>query len=161
MPDTITALWKDGYLTRVELGPFTKEQSIGLVESVIGGRLEGLSADLIWEASGGNALYLRQLIEGAFESGVLRRTRNVWQLRGQAGVTSRIGASAQTAYRRAFQARPAALRLLSLCEPMDIDVLASLAGDDALEECETRGLIRVVRTAPRSMLASSILCSAR
>jgi hypothetical protein len=33
-----------------------------------------------------------------------------------------------------------ALRLLSLCEPMDIDVLASLAGYDTIEQCETRGI---------------------
>ena len=149
VPDAITALWKDGYLTRVELGPFTKEQSIELVESVIGGRLEGLSADLIWDASGGNALYLRQLIEGALESGALRQTRNVWQLRGQAGVTSQLAALLHD--RVAVLSKPVqrALGLLSLCEPMDVDVLASLAGDDAVEQGERRGFIRIVRDGER------------
>ena len=39
VPDAVTALWKDGHLQRLELPPFTKEQSIALVESVIGGTL--------------------------------------------------------------------------------------------------------------------------
>ena len=144
-PDTITALWKDGYLTRIELGPFTKAQSIELVESVIAGKLEGLSADLVWEASGGNPLYLHHLIAGALESGVLRRVRNVWQLRGQAGVTSELAALLNARIGVLPKHIQHALGLLSLCEPMDIDVLARLAGEDALEECETRGLIRVVQ----------------
>jgi DNA-binding CsgD family transcriptional regulator len=143
-PDTITALWKDRYLTRVELGPFTKAESIELVESVIGGKLEGLSADLIWEASGGNALYLHHLIADAVESGVLRRTRNVWQLRGHAGVTSELADLLNARIGVLPKHIQRALRLLSLCEPMDIVVLASLAGDDAVEESEARGLIRVV-----------------
>jgi hypothetical protein len=54
VPDAITSLWKDGYLRRFELSPFTKQQSIALVESVLGGTLEGLSADVMWESSGGN-----------------------------------------------------------------------------------------------------------
>ena len=48
VPDALTSLWKDGYLQRFELQPFTKQQSIALVETVLGGTLEGLSADVMW-----------------------------------------------------------------------------------------------------------------
>src|SRR6478752_6814253 len=54
VPDAITSLWKDGYLQRLHLMPFTKDQCVGLIEEALGGRVEGLSADLMWEASGGN-----------------------------------------------------------------------------------------------------------
>ena len=72
VPDAITSLWKDDHVVRVALTPFSKEQSVELVERVLGGRLEGLSADLMWDASGGNALFLRHLVQGAVESGSLR-----------------------------------------------------------------------------------------
>ena len=36
------------------------------------------------------------------------------------------------------------LRLLTFCEPLDLDTLTSLVGSDAVEDAETRGLIRVV-----------------
>jgi len=35
---------------------------------VLGGTLEGLSADVMWESSGGNPLFLRHMVEGALES---------------------------------------------------------------------------------------------
>ena len=54
------------------------------------GRLERLSADLVWEASGGNALFMRHLIDGALETGALRQVNGVWQLRGQTTVTSQL-----------------------------------------------------------------------
>ena len=40
VPDAVTSLWKDRHLLRLTLAPFTKEQSVELVESVLGGRLE-------------------------------------------------------------------------------------------------------------------------
>ena len=63
---------------------------MGLIEQVLGGRLTGMSADLMWEASGGNALFVRHLVEGALEAGTLRQVRGVWQLRGGTAVTSEL-----------------------------------------------------------------------
>jgi energy-coupling factor transporter ATP-binding protein EcfA2 len=78
VPDAITSLWKDGYLQRLHLLPFTKDQCVTLIEEALGGRVEGLSADLMWEASGGNALFVKHLVEGALEAGTLRQVRGVW-----------------------------------------------------------------------------------
>ena len=47
VPDAITSLWKDGYLQRLDLGPFSKDQCVGLIEQVLDGPVEGLSADLM------------------------------------------------------------------------------------------------------------------
>lgn len=57
-PDAVTSLWKDGYLQRFDLAPPSTEQSIALVESVLGGTLEEkiCPADIMWTASGGNPL---------------------------------------------------------------------------------------------------------
>jgi AAA domain len=92
VPDALTSLWKDGYLQRLELQPFTKRQSIALVESVLGGTLEGLSADVMWESSGGNPLFLRHMVEGAIDAGTLSEVNGVWQLRGHTGVSSGLAA---------------------------------------------------------------------
>ena len=85
VPDAITSLWKDGYLQRLHLMPFTKDQCVTLIESALGGRVEGLSADLMWEASGGNALFVRHLVEGALEAGTLRQVRGVAAARPHRG----------------------------------------------------------------------------
>ena len=38
-----------------------------------------------------------------------------------------------------------ALKLLALCEPLDIDALCELAGEAAVDAAEIQGLIRVVQ----------------
>ena len=42
-----------------------------------------------------------------------------------------------------------ALKILSLCEPIDLDVLGELAGNEAVEQAETRGLIQVSQDGDR------------
>jgi DNA-binding CsgD family transcriptional regulator len=145
VPDAITSLWKDGYLQRLFLTPFSKEQCVKLIEQALGGRVEGLSADLMWDASGGNALFLRHLVEGALEAGTLRQVRGVWQLRGRTAVTSELASLLDTRVDQLPDPVLHALQVLTFCEPLDLDTLAKIAGNDAVEEAETRGLIRVTK----------------
>lgn len=149
VPDAITSLWKDGYLQRLHVKPFTKQQCCELIEQALGGRVEGLSGDLIWEASGGNALFVRHLVEGALEAGTLRQVRGVWQLRGRAAVTSELASLLDV---RVEQLPPEvlhALQLLTVAEPLELDTLSALAGTAAVEEAEARGLIRISEDASR------------
>ena len=144
VPDAITSLWKDGYLQRLHLTPFSKSQCVTLIEEALGGRVEGLSADLMWEASGGNALFVRHLVEGALEAGTLRQVRGVWQLRGRTAVTSELASLLDTRVDQLPDDVLHTLRLLTFCEPLDLDTLSGIVGENAVEEAESRGLIRVV-----------------
>ncbi|RJO76724.1 LuxR family transcriptional regulator [Nocardia panacis] len=144
VPDAVTSLWKDGHLLRIDLRPFTQRQSVHLVESMLGGQLEGFTANLMWESSGGNALFLRHLVEGALEAGSLRQVNGVWQLRGRAAVTSELAALLEDRVEQLPEPVLRVLELLTFCEPIDLDVLAGLAGEEAVEQAENRGVIRVV-----------------
>lgn len=144
VPDAITSLWKDGYLHRLNLSPFTKGQCVWLIEQALGGRVEDLSADAMWEASGGNALFVRHLVEGALEGGALRQVRDVWQLRGRAGVTSELASLLDARIEQLPTDVLHTLQLLAFCEPLDIDTLTGMVGVEAVDHAESRGLIRVV-----------------
>jgi DNA-binding NarL/FixJ family response regulator len=144
VPDAITSLWKDGYLERLHLTPFSRAQCVGLIEQALGGRVEGFSADLMWEASGGNALFVRHLVEGALEAGTLSQVRGVWQLRGRAAVTSELASLVDTRIDALPEDVRHTLSLLTFCEPLDLDALTSLVSADAVESAESRGLIRIV-----------------
>jgi len=143
-PDAITSLWKDGYLRRLYLTPFSRDQCVTLIEEALGGRVEGLSADLMWEASGGNALFVRHLVEGALEAGTLRQVRGVWQLRGRTAVTSELASLLDSRVEQLPDNVLHTLRLLTFCEPLDLDALCEIVGTDAVEDAESRGLIRVI-----------------
>ncbi|MXP22105.1 AAA family ATPase [Gordonia sp. HNM0687] len=145
VPDAVTTLWKDGYLTRIELEPLTKDQCTELVEMVLGGTLEGLSADVIWESSGGNPLFLRNMVEGALEAGTLSEINDVWQLRGPTAVPSGLAALIDDRLDRAGEAVIDALKLLALYEPLDLDTIVELAGEQAVDAAEVQGLIRITR----------------
>ncbi|MEU6563521.1 helix-turn-helix transcriptional regulator [Nocardia nova] len=144
VPDAVTSLWKDGHLLRIDLSPFSEPQSVELVESMLSGQLEGFTANLMWESSGGNALFLRHLVEGALEAGTLRQVNGVWQLRGRAAVTSELAALLEDRVEQLPESVLRVLELLTFCEPIDLDVLAELAGEDAVEQAETRGVVRIV-----------------
>lgn len=145
VPDAVTSLWKDGYLQRFELHPFTKQQSVAVVESVLGGTVEGLSAEVMWASSGGNPLFLRHLVEGAVDAGTLTEVDGVWQLRGDATVPSGLAALLDNRLDQAGDDVVNALKLLALCEPLDIDALCELAGEGPVDAAELAGLIRIGR----------------
>jgi len=143
VPDAITSLWKDRYLQRLNLMPFSQQQCVGLIEEALGGQVEGLSAELMWQASGGNALFVRHLVEGAIEAGTLRQVRGVWQLRGRAAVTSELASLLDSRVDQLPDQVLHALRLLTFCEPLDLDTLTSIVGAEVVEDAENRGLVRV------------------
>ncbi len=145
VPDAVTSLWKDGYLERVELEPLTKRQCVALVETVLSGTLEGLSADVMWESSGGNPLFLRNMVEGAVEAGTLTEVNGVWQLRGPAAVPAGLVALLDGRLARVGEPVLETLKMLALYEPLDIDVLTDLVGEDAVDAAEISGLIRTSR----------------
>ncbi|RPA19802.1 LuxR family transcriptional regulator [Gordonia sp. OPL2] len=143
--DAVTALWKDGHLIRIDLESLTKAESTALVERVLGGALEGLSADVIWDSSGGNPLFLRNLVEGAVRAGTLSEVNGVWQLRGPTAVPSGLVSLVDDRLDHAGAAVMDLMRLLAVCEPLDIDSLITLAGGDAVDEAELSDLVRIVR----------------
>lgn len=149
IPAAVTSLWKDGYLERLELQALTKQQSIALVESVLEGTLEDLSADALWEASDGNPLFLRYTVEGALQAGTLASVHGVWQLRGDTAVHSGLAALVEARLDAAGPSALAPLKVLALCEPLDVDTLSELVGDDGLDAAEAAGFIRVAHDGPR------------
>lgn len=143
VPDAVVSLWKDRYLELLELGAFTRAESVAMLEQSLGGPVEGLSADLMWKASGGNALFLHHLIDGAREAGSLRFVKGIWQLRGNATVTTEFAALLEGRIAALPDSVVHVLSLMSVCEPIEVDVLTRIAGDDEVEDAERRGLIRI------------------
>ncbi|WP_261870411.1 helix-turn-helix transcriptional regulator [Mycobacterium marinum] len=143
-PDAVTSLWKDGYLPRIVLGPFSKEQCVELIEEALGGQVEELSIDAMYAASGGNALFVRHLVEGVLEAGTLRQVRGVWQLRGRTVVSPELATLLDARVDQAAENVTHVLHLLTFCEPLDLDTMVTTVGGDAVEQAESAGLIRVV-----------------
>ena len=61
-PETVTALWKDAYLLRLDLQPLSRPQTDALLETVLGGQLSSEAAKRMWELTRGNVLFLHELV---------------------------------------------------------------------------------------------------
>ena len=70
---------------------------------------------------------------------------NVWQLRGRATITSELAALLESRIDKLDDDVTHVLQLLTLCEPIDLDVLMELAGERPVENAEDAGLIRIGR----------------
>ena len=142
-PDAVTSLWKDAGARRLELGPLGDDAVGALVEAALGGPVEQAALRWVRETSRGNALYVRELVVGALESGALARTGDLWRLAGRPPVSSTL-AELVAGRMAGLDARERApVELLAVAEPLRVDELGALAEFDALVEAETHGLVVV------------------
>ncbi len=142
-PDAVVSLWKDAGAERLELLPFTKEETDELVEDVVGGPVEESARAWIWESSQGNALYAHELALGAVENGTLRQVSGLWRMLGRPPISPSL--VELISVRMAGLALPERrlLELLALGEPLRVPELLQLIGAQAFEGVEARDMITV------------------
>jgi predicted ATPase len=85
----VAALWKDRYVLRFDVAPLSDAETDALVGAVLQGQVEGRTLRQIRQATGGNPLFLRELLISARETGVLDDNGGVWRAYGKLGVTGR------------------------------------------------------------------------
>ncbi|HXT45224.1 MAG TPA: AAA family ATPase [Pseudonocardiaceae bacterium] len=142
-PDAVTALWKDGHLARLELQPLSEDETTSLIEAVLGGPLDWVAARRLWSITRGNALYLRQLIDGELESARLRQVAGVWRWSGQPELSPGLVELLSARIGRLPDAQRDVLEVLAFGEPLGIALLVRLTDAVAVEQVEARGLIEV------------------
>ncbi|MFE5407370.1 LuxR C-terminal-related transcriptional regulator [Microbacterium sp. NPDC056569] len=82
LPDPFMSTWSADRALRIELAPLDVETIRELLAHVLAGPVAHRTASDLERATGGNPLYLRELVVGALESGRLAAQAGVWQLTG-------------------------------------------------------------------------------
>jgi predicted ATPase len=142
-PDAVTALWKDGHLPRLELDPLSQTETAMLVEARLGGPVDSVAARQLWSITRGNALYLRQLVDGELESSRLHQVAGVWRWLGEAELSPGLVELVSTRIGRLPDAQRDVVQVLAFGEPLGVSLLAGLTDAVAVEQVEARGLIEV------------------
>jgi ATP/maltotriose-dependent transcriptional regulator MalT len=148
-PDAVTTLWKDGLLHRLDLEPFAEAETVALLNAVLAGPVDGPAAARLHTITQGNALYLRQLVDGELESGRLSRVDGIWRWTGQPGLTPGLTELVAERIGALSDAQRDVLDLLAFGEPLPVDLLARLTDRDALEQVEGRGLVALSESGAR------------
>ena len=149
-PDTVTALWKEGLAERIDLGVLTEEEVREVATGALGGAVAGASVRRLWQVSGGNALYVRELLAGAVGSGALEDDRGIWTLRLPLTAPDRLIELVATRLEGLAPDTVAALELLAAGEPLGLALLESMTVPEALEDAERQALIEVSQDGVRS-----------
>lgn len=149
VPDAIVALWKQDVGHRIDVRALSSEAVSELLAAVLDAPVDARARRLLADHSGGNPLYLRELVAAALEAGTLRRDPYGWRLSDDGLVFSdrivelvdaRIGALGEDERH--------ALALVSYGEPVAVAALPRpvISG---MERLEHRGLVHVDRDGRR------------
>ncbi|MCU1518134.1 MAG: hypothetical protein JWQ75_2855 [Pseudarthrobacter sp.] len=76
----IMGLWKDDLLRRVDLSPFDFSEASAALSYAFHGNFSNSAARALWNASGGNALFLLTLAKEQVKQGILVRQAENWVL---------------------------------------------------------------------------------
>ncbi|MEV6238995.1 LuxR C-terminal-related transcriptional regulator [Lentzea sp. NPDC051838] len=151
-PGERAELWQEGLLQRYPLGDLSRAESDLLLEQALGGPVDTRSASSLWSASAGNPLYLRELVVSGRAVGSLREVEGIWAWHGAIELGGRLGELVQENLGRLEPSHRLALELLAYSEPVELDLLASLVQEEALDDLETRALIRVEASGRRTVV---------
>ena len=145
-PDAVTALWKDGLLARLDLDPLTEDATRLMVEGVLGGPIDARSAKRFFKLTGGNPLYLQQLIRDQVAADRLRKAAGYWIWDGGVAVSQSMSDLVGSQLDRLPPELAHVVDTLSQCEPLEVDVLAEVVGREQVEAADAMHLITVERT---------------
>jgi DNA-binding CsgD family transcriptional regulator len=146
VPDAVTALWKDRGCAFLELQPLSRDETRLLLESVLDGPLEGRTEHLLWNASRGVPLVLRELVLDRLDRGVLAERLGLWRWRGELAVGHRLRELVAARIADLDENAREALELVALGEPLPPSWLPVPGAVDALVR---RGIIEAVRAGRR------------
>jgi DNA-binding CsgD family transcriptional regulator len=141
LPDPVLSLWKDGPAERIEIGALDDETIEELLASALGGPVDAATVRALAARSRGNPMFLRELVNGALETGALIEAGGLWRLESAPSPTVRLAELVALRLGDLSQSERSVLELLALGEPIGPAELARLADPPAVDALEDKGLI--------------------
>ena len=150
-PDPVIALWKDDLTRRLDLSALSPSATAELLERALGAPVDGVTKEEVLRITGGNPMYLRELVLGGLESGALRQVDKVWRWRGKLADATRLAELVQTRLSTLGETARDAVELVAWGEPLGVGVLERLVGNDAVQAAEDGGLLVLDRSGRRAL----------
>ncbi|WP_313407458.1 AAA family ATPase, partial [Aeromicrobium sp.] len=142
-PDTVTALWKDDLLPRLDLGPLDADQVATLVARVLGGPVESASARRLWRLAEGSPLFLRHVLVGEVAAGRFTPSSGVWCWTSEPRITPELTELLEHEIGDLAPDVREVVDVVTLAEPVSLTTLVALTSSAAVEQSEDRGLVRM------------------
>ena len=153
LPDAILEMWTANSALRIDVPPLTVSEYESVLGDVLDGPVAHRTAVELHRSSGGNPLFLRELVFGALTAQQLTRAEGVWQLIGEPLGTPALHDLIRSRLRHLERAEQAIVDCLAVCEPVE---LGDLPGEDAathVEALESAGIAVLEETGGRLLIS--------
>lgn len=140
--DAITALWRDGIAERLDLQPLSGDDVERLLTEVLGGAVETATVRRLWAATGGNPLYLREVVNEAVRVGTLEGTDGLWRWQGEVRVGARLRELVELRLAGLDDEERAVVDLLAIGESLDQRVVERACTPGAVAALRARGFVQ-------------------
>ncbi|QIB48140.1 LuxR C-terminal-related transcriptional regulator [Streptomyces aureoverticillatus] len=145
MSDAVVALWKDKYLERLDLTPLCRADTGRLVCALVNGEAARTTVDLLFRWTGGNPLFVTELVRHARVTRRLQQSCGLWWWRGPLTVPPRLAELFDRELHGLGPVQRDALDAVALGEPLPLPVLEEVA-PDVVECLEARGFVRTTES---------------
>ena len=142
-PDTVTSLWKDDHLPRLDLAPLDVAETTGLIAQVLGGPVESASAHRLWTLTEGSPLFLRHVLPGEVSAGRFTPASGIWRWTSQPTISAELAGLLEHQIGGLPSPVQDVVDLVALAEPVAVATLSALTSATDVEQAEGRGLVRV------------------
>ncbi len=145
IPAAISEIWKDGKFVRLDLQQLSLSDTTSLLSATFEGSVEADASQRLWKLTGGNVLYLLNIVEQEVADGRIVHEHGCWRWVGDPTmppglvelIESRIGALPTLV--------SDVIDVLAVGEPIELATLTRITDAAAIEDAETRGLITLER----------------
>lgn len=145
----IMGLWKDDLLRRVDVGPFDFRETADSLAQEYGGHFSHAAARALWNASGGNALFLHSLAREQIKLGIIVRHESSWVLGDKpVALAGEIRDVLKARLNRLSPGQRDVFELLSLAGALPLQTLMSVARAQDIDTLQERALIHVSHDHP-------------
>jgi len=143
IPPTVSSLWKDGHLTRIDLKPFAPAESARLIEALVGAPVVAAVTAELHARSQGLPLALRELVSEAAAGKALvvsgGLARAVAPLPASRRLDEVVAANLQVSVHSGREA----LDVIAIAEPLPLQMLLRVVDHAQVSDAERSGLIQV------------------
>lgn len=139
--DAVARLWQDRHARRMALASFSRPAVREVLEAALGGPVDALTTARLHARSGGNALFLRELVLEGMAADRLGQSGKVWCWSGPMNAGEGLREVLRARFVELAEDELAAVRLVALAEPVETEVFVTVAGAAVLDRLCRRGLL--------------------
>jgi DNA-binding CsgD family transcriptional regulator len=157
--EAVRALWKEGLVERIDIEPLGQDDTVELATRLLGSgsddseetrserpQLGADLADALWRISGGNPLYLSELVTVGRNLDRIVLDHERWRLEADLQMGPRLGELIRERLGRVEDRELAALEVVAFADPVPLTVLTRLVSLKLISSLHRKGLLRMERS---------------